>query len=520
MRMAGRWGFGTGRALLLIVALAMSAFGCGSNVHRTATGTPPESSATVSSPSVVVSPNRDLVGGEHMQVTVRGFPVGATLGVFECASTDALSACSSSSAVTLYSGTTGSATGAFVAQPVAATSSNQSLTPCRDQCVLVAMVVKRGGGVPASPPPTATAALSFRADTSPGLQDSALVGLSWDGPTTGWALAQQPCLSGLCVEVAQTSDGGTSWQSLPSPKAWIQDGSVDCSQVPCVTRVLLVDSRVGYLYGPGLLMSVDGGQTWKVQPGLQVEALAVTNAMVFRVAYQHDGCPGPCSPVLQEASVGSASWRTVVPSLAYPDRSTSAQIVASGSSLLTALYGSQAGPLPATATVYRSTDGGSTWRQQPDPCSGRGSAATGEDDDLIALTAAPGGFFAGLCAPHIGTGSFVGTSTDSGASWQTAGDLPAEPVLTQIAAASPEVLDVSTGTVGGGGAFTARVVTSTDSGRHWVTTATDAQQLSMQGLPPSGLGFESSQVGWWIGDPHTIWITRDGGAHWTPVPFG
>jgi photosystem II stability/assembly factor-like uncharacterized protein len=298
-------------------------------------------------------------------------------------------------------------------------------------------------------------------------------------------------------------DRGAHWQALPN--------------LPMLGGLRFATSSVGYLFGSALLMTTDGGLSWNSQPGPSVEALTVADGEVFRVAYNHTGCPGPCNPTLQEAQIGSTTWRTLVGQLAQPGRNSSAQIVASGSALLLALYGSQAGPTSAQASVYRSTDVGSSWQLRTDPCSGLGPA--GVEEDLIYLANATGGFFAGLCTPHVGTGGFVVTSSDGGGSWQRAGSLPtAEPPLALLAAASPSTFALSSSATSGAGPFTAQLFVSTDAGRHWTLATSDAQQVTSLGVS-SWLGFETAQVGRWIGDPHSIWTTNDGGEHWNQSPF-
>jgi photosystem II stability/assembly factor-like uncharacterized protein len=183
------------------------------------------------------------------------------------------------------------------------------------------------------------------------------------------------------------------------------------------------------------------------------------------------------------------------------------------------MYGDQAGPFSAQAVLYRSADAGGSFEQLSDPCSGMGSAGT--EEDLIDLTSAPGGFFAGLCSPRTGTGTFVATSNDEGSSWQRAGALPGaqDQGWGLVAAASSTTLVVATGSTSGAGPDTARLLISTDAGRTWTTAASDAQEITSAGIP-AWLGFETSQVGRWIGDPHNVWITKNGGEHWDRIAFG
>jgi len=514
------------RSRLVLVGLALLVAGCSASSNTPTQnpqrgGSPSTGSATASSPTLTVTPSTGLVGGQELQVRLAGFPNRATVMLYECArapSAGGLPGCGAAAITSLHTGSTGRASGVFTAQSGADTGPDGTTAPCRQQCVLVGRVIKLGAGPPPSPALTATAHLSFSATATPVLADSWLVDLSWVSATDGWALAAQPCISGTCARLAHTTDGGARWHALPSPTAEFQDGTVDCSKVACVSAMQFASPTVGYLYGPGLLMTSDGGRTWRVQPGPQLETLTIVGRQVYRVAYDHGGCPGPCMPTLQRAAIGSSAWRPVIGQLAYPDRSDAAQIVASGSTLLLAMFGSQAGPMPAQAFVFRSADGGATWQQRSDPCSGRGPGGINEEEDLIDLAGAPGGFFAGLCSPHSGAGTFVITSSDSGQSWQTAGVLPSVQPLALLAAASSTTLAVSTAATGGTGPFTARLLVTTDAGRYWTTVATQIQQIPQAGVP-AWLGFETAQIGTWISGPHSIWTTMDGGLHWTRASF-
>ena len=511
----------------LVAALALLAAACGSSGTRSLRGPSPSSSATTgslaaTSPTLSASPSTGLVGGQQLQVSLRGFPQHATVTVYECAGTARATralGCGAAASVTMYTASTGSAAGRFVAQPAASTGPNGKRAPCHQQCALVAVVIKQGPGAPPSPPPMATAPLSFSTTAATGFADASLVDLSWISTSDGWALVAQACITGTCARVAHTSDGGAHWQALPDPPARILGSTVDCFAVACVSKVRFASPTVGYLYGPALLMTTNGGRSWRAQSGPQVETLAIAGSDVYRVAYHHVGCPGPCHPALQEAAIGSTSWHTVIGRLAYPDRSGNAQIVASGQTLLVAMYGSWAGPASAQAIVYRSADETSSWHRIPDPCAGRGSGKKHQEEDLIDLAGTPGGFFAGLCSPHTGSATFVVTSTDAGGSWQRAGALPKLQGLALLAVASRSTLVVSTGATGGSGPYTARLLVSADAGVRWTTAATDTQQLTQEGSP-AWLGFESSHVGRWISDPHSVWTTVDGGLHWSRTAFG
>lgn len=509
----------------MIAGLALLVAGCGESAGTRAQnlqrgGPTPAGSATASAPTVTVTPSTGLAGGQELQVRLAGFPKQATVMVYECAGAPkagGLDGCGGAASSYLYTGGTGSASGVFTAQPAVDTGPSGTGTPCRQQCVLVGRVIKLGSGPPPNPAPMAAAPLSFAAAAMPGLAYSQLADMSWVSAADGWALAAQPCTTGTCARLARTTDGGAHWQALPDPPATIEDGTVDCSKVACVSEVRFASRTVGYLYGPALVMTSDGGRTWRAQPGPQVETLAIAGRQAYRVAYGHGGCPGPCQPALQRAAIGSTAWQPLISELS--GQSVAAQIAASGSAMLLAMFGNQAaGAGFAQAVVYRSADGGTTWQQRTDPCSGRGTGGKREEEDLTDLAGAAGGFFAGLCSPRTGSGTFVVTSSDGGQSWRTAGALPKVQALTLLAAASPATLAVSTGATGGNGAFTARLLVTTDAGRHWATAAAETQQILQAGVP-AWLGFQTSQTGWWISGPHSIWSTKDGGLHWARTRF-
>jgi len=467
---------------------------------------------------MTVTPDTALTGGQPLRVRMTGFPPNSTIELYECA---APSACDAAAPSYVGTGRAGSASTTFIAQPSVLKDFGATPTRCDRECVLVAVVIKEFGGADLKPGHAARVRLAFATASGAAATDlaySSLLSTSWLAATHGWALATQPCAKGTCTRIARTADGGRHWQVLPDPPTVIQDGTANCSAQPCVSQISFASAATGYLYGPALLMTTDGGLTWHAQPGPQTEALTIAGRQVYRVSYTSTGCPGPCQPSLRVAPTGSASWRTLIRGLAEPGRSDSAQIVASGPNLLVAMYGSLAGPIPAQAVLYRSVDGGGTWTQLADPCNGLGPKGPSQEEDLISLTAAPGGFFAGLCAPHNFSNTFVIASSDAAATWRPTAAPPPGPSLGDVAAAGPATIAVASGTTGGNGSYTAHLLVTTDRGQHWETAATDIQDLT-NGSSPEWLGFETPLIGQWLTDPHAIWITTDGGTHWTKVAF-
>jgi photosystem II stability/assembly factor-like uncharacterized protein len=345
------------------------------------------------------------------------------------------------------------------------------------------------------------------------LSRSFLMDLTWISDRRGWALAAAPCGPGLCRRLAATMNGGRTWTALPALPG--------CARVACVNQVRFVTGTMGYLFGPALFQTSDGGRSWHRVPGRPVEALEPSAGTVLRVGYDHGGCPGPCDYTVQETTAGPATWRTV---LRIPENvaagTIAAQVVRQGTSVsYVLLYGHMAGGAGTAHTmIFRSTDGGAAWQRLPDPCGGRGRS----EHDATGLAAAPGGSAAVLCAPRSGRGTtFVRTSADNGSSWTPPRLVPdgAAHYLEMIAVASAAHLVLATSGATGDGPFTYRLIASADGGLHWSAAVTGAEQLDPRAPGAAFLGFEDARVGRWISGPHDIWTTHDAGQHWREQAF-
>lgn len=355
------------------------------------------------------------------------------------------------------------------------------------------------------------------------LSGSFLMDLTWVSDQRGWALSAGSCGRGLCPRLATTRNGGRTWTALPAPPGHVQDqqGLADCGRAACVSQVRFATATVGYLFGPALYQTSDGGRSWHRVPSRPVEALEPSAGTVARIVYDHTGCPGPCDRTVQQTTAGSATWHTVLripaASAAY---SVAAQLIRQGMAVsYIPLYGHVAGGASRAYTViFRSTDGGATWQRSDDPCAG---IAT-EEYDSSGLAAAPGGFAAVLCAPRAGAGpAFVRTSADDGSSWGPARPVPgaAGHYLDLIAAPGAGQLVLATGGDTGGGSFNYRLAASADGGLHWSAAVTGTARIDPQAPAAEFLGFEDARTGRWLSDSHDIWTTHDGGQRWRVQPF-
>ena len=299
---------------------------------------------------------------------------------------------------------------------------------------------------------------------------------------------------------------GKTGQVNPTPASSALDLSWTNAEDGWVSDVAFATPSIGYLYGPALFVTIDGGLTWHRQAGLMVQTMAIDGTRALRVSYTGVGCPGPCQSTLQAAPVGSDTWHTLVKPTNLSD--VGSQILSSGNDIFLALYGNLAqGAQPAT--IYRSLDGGNSWSTLADPC-----VAAAHLSVLTQLAATNSGTLDGLCWSARSNTTLSIVSHSDGSRWDAPQLIPGGAPFGLIAAAGPTTVAVATPDTGGSGPYTAELLVSTDSGHHWTTAAKRSYELHLNTIVPSWLGFETPEVGRWVWGSNEIWTTSNGGRSW------
>jgi hypothetical protein len=323
----------------------------------------------------------------------------------------------------------------------------------------------------------------------------------------------------MCARLYKTVDGGQHWQRLADPPGCIV---AECQQGlatrASISKVTFATSTSGYLYGSGFYVTGDGGNTWTQVASSPVEDVETSGGMVYRLTYDHGGCPGPCRRTLEVAPTASSAWRHLLTVAPNPGNTTvAAHVILQSRDLYVPMYGNQAGGAGTAKTViFRSRDGGIGWQQLSDPCIDTGVGEV----DAVGFAAAENGFLAALCSPRAAasqSGQFVITSADAGQSWGPRHVVPAPVGL--IAAASATVLTVASPPVSGSGPYTYRLLASTDGGTTWPVSISDPEVLAVNAPAAAFLGFQDSNTGRWIGGATAMWATDDGGSHWLRRQF-
>jgi photosystem II stability/assembly factor-like uncharacterized protein len=268
---------------------------------------------------------------------------------------------------------------------------------------------------PPIPPPTAAPA--------PTPEPDQLTTVAFLNPAEGFALYRRQISSGCQTVFGRTANGGASFSGLVPVTAF------PCNGAAAVSQIAFDDRGDGFLYGPGLSVSHDGGSTWddEAQAGnvLSVEALGLSIWMV------ETDCPAPgfhpsCPMRLLESEDGGRSWAsTPVPGGATMDSGYGAgsgqtwllRLSTNAAYLVTNVPFSQG--QPQDAPLWYTGDGGRTWEARAVDC--------GISAMTVALSAAPDGTLFGVCAGQPSAGSQVKStvrSEDSGVTWTTVTPCP------------------------------------------------------------------------------------------------
>lgn len=315
----------------------------------------------------------------------------------------------------------------------------------------------------------------------PGFQPASL---TWISETEGWALGTAPCTRPPCTALVRTRDGGVTWNGVPLP---VVDLATEGAGESGVARVRFADAADGWLLGPELWATHDGGSTWRrLEVGGPVTSLEVAG----RTAYAVVASPGGGPARLAASPEGADRWDRL-----GPDLDASMPLVAGGATLYAQ---------GVDGRLVAASPEGVSVRARPCPTPGWRLAARSE------------AYLVAVCATDAGAGSStkrVLTSGDGGRTWTSAGEAPRAGQTNAVAATVPETVVVA---ASGGDS---RLYRSGDGGRSWTTVFLDSAQ---GGAPFVDLRFTTPLRATVIlaGATQRMLLTSaDGGVTWAPARF-
>ena len=189
-------------------------------------------------------------------------------------------------------------------------------------------------------------------------------------PSRWWLLGTVPCAAKLCPEIAATADAGASFTTMPAP-----GGAYRTSQAtPPVSSIRFADPADGWVFGPKLYATHDGGRHWTAVdlPG-HVTALEPGLDRVFATV---DPRTPPCysTGTCDESTPGAQVWRSTPGSNRWAVDAAagyaSAGLAVHGMSVwVMNSIATKDGPAIGTRLLY-SADGGDHFVTQPQPVTG------------------------------------------------------------------------------------------------------------------------------------------------------
>jgi len=333
----------------------------------------------------------------------------------------------------------------------------------------------------------------------------------------GWVLGTAPCSSAPCTSIAATNNDGASWVSLPAPRDALATPVVQEPVQQGVTEIRFADNLNGWVFGPDLWSTHDGGATWTQTTtgpgGSQVVDVESSAGRVDVVTDQCQPSGGSCPAQLWEGAVGSDSFTPVAQfDLAPTSRFSGPLALHDNTGYLVTTSGSGSEGLLIT-------NDGKTWIPAANPCpaSYQQGMSVAPVDTVRAVMLCVGGAAAGS------TQKLVLATSDAGHTWVPEGTSPsAGGDGGVISAADVGTLAIATSSAASeiyrspdGGASWSTVLALNDSGVGWGDFGfTDATHGLAVHAPAAR---DQNNPGAYGPDPATLFLTTNAGVTWSPV---
>jgi photosystem II stability/assembly factor-like uncharacterized protein len=333
-------------------------------------------------------------------------------------------------------------------------------------------------------------------------ESDALAAINMIDAQTGWAVTNKN-------QIVRTTDGAVHWKKVmpPYPAALGQRGAVTCFLTASNAWVAVPDATKATAV---IFRTIDGGQTWQ-ETSIQTSTVAqitFINPQDGWLLSKHAESESAETLEVFHTPDGGKTWVRIARALASSlDTPSPGRLPFSGHkaglSFLNSSVGWVSGSIPVDGAtlLYRTRDGGSIWYPQSLPLS-----ATEKSSQLSIL---PPLFFTatdGILPVNFDTGKGmdldVYVTHDGGITWSGTSPLVA-------AIITVDFIDVAHGWA----SDRVSLYMTSDGGEHWTRLP---QSENFQHV--THLDFVSNDLGWAIGatasQVHTLLKTGDGGRGW------
>jgi photosystem II stability/assembly factor-like uncharacterized protein len=322
--------------------------------------------------------------------------------------------------------------------------------------------------------------------------------LAFFDATHGWVLGSR-CGGQRCtLELHETKDGGATWRERPVPEFMRLANPADRR---AASRLFFSGPDTGWIYGPGLYATRDGGRSWESVPtDGAVFFIAAAGPAMWRLEQPYAQVGPVVHTVLRVSADGGRMWGGALPSPGRPFDGYAPDRIFPRDARVAYF---DVGP-PGALDIMATGDGGRTWRRLAQPCSrfSLGASLTVHARRLWLLCTGD---------PAVGTqAKQLFRSNDAGRTWDEMSDSETRRPggLAQLGYMSAPIALSPSRLVAGHSR--GPVIASDDAGRTWRAVLSDERFLTNHVGP---LVFHDDRHGWASVD-NTVYLTRDGGRTW------
>jgi hypothetical protein len=291
------------------------------------------------------------------------------------------------------------------------------------------------------------------------------------------------CSSASCTRILHTTDGGHTFESIPTPPVTPAQGGQQA------VRLRFADPGNGWLVSAtgSVWATHDGGSRWS-QDGAagSVTDLEASGGAVYAVRCVGSSVPAQ-SCTLERSPSNQDSWSPLPGSSGH---GSLGRLNVNGAHVWVAIYSPAGGP----GSVLASTDGGQHFSTQTACPSALGFANIYAVDSRLLWATCATGTEASMLRSVDGGQHFVGVGHPGIANFATVGGVSS-----------------TTAVIGAQALFR-----TTDGGKTYGTVEDNRTQWSIVGFTTSVNGFVFDTE---TSNQRTLWRTNDAGAHWYKVQF-
>jgi photosystem II stability/assembly factor-like uncharacterized protein len=338
----------------------------------------------------------------------------------------------------------------------------------------------------------------------------------------GWVLGTAPCATAPCTSIVRTNDDGATWAGIPAPTDGLENPESGSTIPSGVSEIRFADNLNGWVFGPDLWSTHDGGGVWShitSGPGAsRVVDLESSGGFVYVVTEQCSAQASTCPGQLWRSTNATDAFQSVATFNVAAEEGDAGSILAVHDTTGYLVTAATTGAIGTPALLV--TANGTTWSPEPNPCPAQLDAISLAPVDTVRAAI--------LCSGQGAAGSStkaVLATSDGGRTWVAEGSAPpmggdggalsAATVATLAIATSSGATEIYRST--NGGATWTTPLSLDDGGEGWgdfgFTDSTHGFAIHAPiGRYQTGTGAPSVDTG-------TMYITSDAGATWSAVAF-